>query len=61
MKSGDDKIRLNTWKYRWIGQNHQRDCGIEIQSAIDEDSGIWAYIHYPGGQLNVNITLLGEI
>ena len=58
LQSGDDKIRLNTWKYKWVGTNQQRDCGIEIQSTVDEDSGVWSYVH-EGGQLNVNVTLLG--
>merc|ERR1719323_1583960 len=38
LKNGDGKIRKNSWRYRWIGTNDQRDCGIQIESTVDEDS-----------------------
>ena len=58
LQNGDGKIRKNSWRYRWIGTNDQRDCGIQIESTVDEDSGVWSYIH-DGDPLNVNVTLLG--
>ena len=59
LQSGDGTDRLNSWKYKWVGTNPQRDCGIHIQSTVDEDSGVWSYVH-DGNSLNVNVTLLGS-
>ena len=47
--------QLGNWTYRWYGgcicdpstgctiQDGCKECGIEIDHAIDEDSGIWIF------------------
>ena len=60
-EADETATRPNTWKYKWVGTNRQ--CGIEVQSSVDEDSGTWI-VRYPA-VLNsetdsVNVTIIGK-
>ena len=60
-EAANTATRPDTWKYKWVGTTRQ--CGIEVQSSVDEDSGTWN-VRYPA-VLNsetdsVNVTIIGK-